>query len=1066
MNPQEKKFYKLGPAIRNICDELIYELNEAVSDMANNKGEKSDKIRDFKDKIKTSFHPLLKQVMKTLKSAIKLNEGESTINMLNSFYQIIDKITSNLLFLNIMNDVYIFPEFNIKDTIDLIFDGCSNNLKQKLIDSQLLDFIPSKNLYDNNDVRFLLNNDFNNIDYNEEGQEIIDKNNYNILLDKNNDITKNIIKHISNKLNDLNHHVITTKEGFTEDNFKLYLDKLICLKLYNNFEIKFTIAQIIGKSYFILPIEIEYNKQKINLNDKEEIIVDKHKLFSKNDLYFYINKFKPRNDNINELKIESFNKTDFLEKCLLFKLYTDELFNDKFENIKKEIKEFILKYDYPIKMEGEKNKQMEIENIKEEENEINEIYIFYNFSITMKKKNEFYIKLIYNKEYPTKIKMIYSHYVLKNSFNTQNNQKKPLTLILEEKESLIDLDLEFIKKEIINFYDIFCRILVNWISKKLGYIYPVYFPTFFIKEKSSKSITFEIKSKEDFLKIFSVYINEKGKLCYENIYSSKLITNDFKEINTLLTNYLKCNEEDEMFDKYIIQFNDYIKYIIVEKLFKFSEDKIKLIELNINTNTMILQVNNSYNTDKNISTYFEIKSKIHQANNEIINSFSVEEIKIVCLNNKDQNKKIIFICNCKRYQNQLNVEFNYQYENFFRKLLNEIKLKYEICMNFAYEIFKDSEDQKSYIELKKPLIIKENNLVENENENQWLEISNEAKNLDIFKNGQNNFKEKFMKYFKKIKFSMKNNIFKFYLNDKIFKNKEKYSKNKHIFFHEKYSTMIQNIILGYELDEDAISITILEKLKIGYFNKVQIIFDNFIPKCLQYMDNVFKFVDYLLINDPAPDIRICPIFTILKIVRGNFIQHLNIKFYYEKESNLYFYVDGNFNSVFQHFVKKFGEEMILKDYDYNNKKYYENMAKNFFISYRIFDSLINIHKFKISMIEYPFNHMVNDNSNIYLILKDFNIIHLMTLNNLILSLQIISDNRLYVEFRDNVNSNQGNNKFYEFRKYFQDNNRYTFYIEQKSGYNKIIILIDDKNEEDILSKLDGIINIFISLSKN
>ena len=70
---------------------------------------------------------------------------------------------------------------------------------------------------------------------------------------------------------------------------------------------------------------------------------------------------------------------------------------------------------------------------------------------------------------------------------------------------------------------------------------------------------------------------------------------------------------------------------------------------------------------------------------------------------------------------------------------------------------------------------------------------------------------------------MKNNIFKFYLNDKIFKNKEKYSKNKHIFFHEKYSTMIQNIILGYELDEDAISITILEKLKIGYFNKIRFI---------------------------------------------------------------------------------------------------------------------------------------------------------------------------------------------------------------------------------------------------
>ena len=332
MNPPEKKSYNLGQPIRNICDELINEMNEGVIDMANNKGPKQEKIRDFKDKIKGGFHPLIKQAMKSLKGIIKLDENDKAFSSLNEFYEIIDKILNNLLFLNNMTDVYIFPEFNINDTIDLIFEGCSNNLRQKLIESQLLDFIQSKNLYDNNDVRFLINNDLNNIDYNNpEGNT--SKNINNVLLDKSNQITKNIINNIENKFDEFNKFVISKKEGFNEYNFKLYLDGLICLKLYNNFEIKFTIAQLRANTYFILPIELQYNNQKINLNDKEEKYFDKDKLLSKNDLFFFINKFILKNDNsnFNDIKIDALNQTDFLEKCLLFKQYTDEFFNDKFE---------------------------------------------------------------------------------------------------------------------------------------------------------------------------------------------------------------------------------------------------------------------------------------------------------------------------------------------------------------------------------------------------------------------------------------------------------------------------------------------------------------------------------------------------------------------------------------------------------------------------------------------------------------------------------------------------------------------------------------------------------------
>ena len=965
MNPPEKKTYKLGPAIRNICDELINDLNEGVRDMANNKGEKTEKIREFKDKIKTNFHPLLKQVIKTLKNFIKLDEGKATKFCLNDFYQIVDRITSNLIFLNIMTDVYIFPEFNINDTIDLIFEGCSNDLRQKLIDFQLFDSIQSKNLYNNNDIRFLINNDFNNMDYNQEEQG---KNNINVLLDKKNPITKNIIKRLSNKLKEFNDFIISTKDSFNENNFKLYLDEYICLKLYNNFEIKFTIAQFNAKSYYILPVEIQFNKQTININDEDETFVDKNKLLTKNDLYFFINKFRIRKDNINDLIILSLNKTDFLEKCLLFKEYTNELFNEKFENIKREIKEMIANYDFPIKLEEKKDYQMEIENkndIKKEENDINEIDIYFNFSITMKKKNEFYIKLIYNKEYPTNIKIIYSHFLLKN--NIPNIPKCGLHLIIEEKEILFNLDPKIIKKEIFNNYEIYKIILMNMIGKKIKYIYPIYFNSMFIKE-NPKQIIFGLKNKENFIKYFSMFINDKGKLWFENLYSSKLFPDDFKEVNEIITNYLKCDEDDEKFNDYIIQFNDYIKNIMIEKILTFSEDKIKLIELDNNTKKMILHIYNSYCADKNISTYFEINCQLFNGNNNIIKYFKIDEIKLISIYNKDENKKIIFYCDCQNYQQ--NLDINSEFQIFFRKLANELNIKYELYLTYIYDIIKLAEDKITCFELNHPLIIKENGTNSSKEEKQWFEFFNEANNVDIFKK---EYKDKFLNYFKIIKLSRENNIFKFFLKDKVFKRKPNYSKIPNLFF-ENYTTMLQSIILGYELNEDVISITILGKMKLGYSNKIQMVFKEILPKLIYYMNSMFKLIDYLLINEPTPVMRICPIFINLQIKYGNnFKQHLNYKFNLEKEP--YFFVDGNFNSMFNKlFVNTFGEEIILKQYDYNNKAYLENKSKNFFINYQIFELLINIYKFKVSMIEYPFNHFIPENSNIYCIFKDFNVI--------------------------------------------------------------------------------------------
>ena len=550
MNPSLQKTYKLGPAIRNICDELISEINRAVGDMAKSKLEKEDKIREFKDKIKTNFHPLLKQAIKSFKSFIKLDEGFSTIDCLNRFYQVIDQVHANLDFLNLMSDIYIFPEFNINDTIDFIFEGYTNDLKQKLINTKALDFIQSKNYYDNNDVRFLFNADFNNQNYNGEEKGNVREDNINPFLDKNSKISKDITKRISNKLEEFNKIIISKKDGFNEDNFKLYLDDSICVKLYNTFEIKFTISrlyfdmQLISPEsnsipYIFLPFQIKYNNRIINLNDKDEKFHDKNELLSKNDLYFFIKKFKPKKDfsDAKDIVISSFSQSDFLEKCLLFKQFTNEFFNNKFEIIKKEIKNLILKYDFPITIEEKNYSQMDIENIDEindEEKSINEIIIYYNFLLSMKKKNEFYIKLIYNRENPSFLKIVYSHFILKN--NEQIAQKFIFNIIMEEKEEEIFLDLKKIKDEIINCYEIYMRILINWIFKKFKYIYPIYFDICFNK-KNFDQIIFGIKYNEKYIKLFSMFINDKGKFSYENLYTSKIFDDDFKEINSILTNY-------------------------------------------------------------------------------------------------------------------------------------------------------------------------------------------------------------------------------------------------------------------------------------------------------------------------------------------------------------------------------------------------------------------------------------------------------------------------------------------------------------------------------------------------
>ena len=292
MNPNtQNKPIMLGPGIRNICDKLINEINNAVSKSAESKKDSNTKRIEFRSSIKTNIYPYIIKMRKILKNVDKIQADNKAIQTLTNFFALFDQIKNQLDFLNKLSELYIFPEFDLQNSVDLIFNGCTNNFRQKLVNENLLNLINSKNLYDNNDISFLINNDLNNDIYDKENEKnIIDNNNNNILLNKENPITKGIIEYLNKKFDEFNHN-LSLKE---ENNFRIFLDDNINIQIYNNFYIKFILAQkkLNNNKYFLLPIELFYNDEKININDKESIFIDKNKCLFKKDLQYFIGKFK------------------------------------------------------------------------------------------------------------------------------------------------------------------------------------------------------------------------------------------------------------------------------------------------------------------------------------------------------------------------------------------------------------------------------------------------------------------------------------------------------------------------------------------------------------------------------------------------------------------------------------------------------------------------------------------------------------------------------------------------------------------------------------------------------
>ena len=1063
MNANQNSQVMLGPGIRNICDKLINELNNSVNKLAESRREPSEKIREFKSSIRENFHPYIIKIRKVMKAFEKIQNENRAIDTLNRFYISFDDIYNQLDFINKLSDLYTFPKFDLNEALDLIFTGSTNNLRQEMVKANLFNLILSKNLEDNNDIGFLINNDLNNEDFN--GYYYTDNN---ILLDKENIITKNIIERLKNKIEEFNEYIYQNKEGFHERNFNIFLDEHICVKIYNNFLVKFIIVQqkLNTNKYSILPIEISYNNEKINLNDEEEIFKDKNKILSKADLHYFIDKFKVRskirkkkskNPEI-QLEIEKFSKDDFVEKCLLFKDFTKTLFNEKFENLKKEIIDFIKKYDLPI----DYNDNMEIEN--NENNDIIEMKLYYNFSVKMKNNNEFYIKFIYNKNYPTIIKVMY---LFGQNLN-KNNPHEPL-IFIEPMEEIILFNKKNIKGLIQNCFENYKYILINWIYKKLRYIYPMFIDFFFRIYNQGFSINFYVSNK----KIFYLYINDSGKLSYNNTFSSKLFYDDFKELNSIIVNLLKNidKENDNESDKLIQEFYNYISKIVIEKIFIFPGTKTKLIELNDQAGVMNFYLYNSYYTDINISVYFDIKCQLFKIlkNNNYVNCIKINEIKLICAKNKDPNKKIVLDCldkgNPYLMKRIERIELNDYYNLILKRIVNELNSKYELFMLYALEIIQLSEMPDSFFELNKSINIDNfNNYKKKEEE--YYQLSIEQNNMDFFKP---EYKAKLFKYFNKIKFSKENNSFQFYLKADAFRNKY-FQKLK--FPTKNYSIMpLQFYILGYDYDEtnkeDFISIIILSKMKIGYQNIIQLIFEILLKKIISYMDNILKLIDYLSENDNPPEMIACPllltIFIKYNVQNKNiaFKNHINIKF---TDKEPFFTTEGNFNTVFLSFAKDFGNELINCNYDYNNKTFFMKKTIYFYLSYSIYELFLNEFGFKFSLINYPYNHFKKNSSNIYFLNKDFNVLELISLKKLILTVQITNENSLNLELIDNSNTDNNRNIRQNFIGHL---NQLHFSFKEKEENNKFRILIEDNNIENIslVDKLRDIVKIFINLSK-
>ena len=1057
-NNIQNQYLSIGEGIRNVTDHLLINFCQTIK--KESLSSTDNKKKEYKKFIKEFFYEYIKKVKNMLKNYEKIDYDEKIKGSLSLFNTFFYQMLNQTRFAFELSNLYTFPGYNPLLAIDLLFNNCNNNLAYKLKQENLLKLNVPKHLYDNNEISFLIDNSFH--------------------LENHEDIKNELTKNIKNKIKSkLDKWVLE----INDDNFIINFENnsSINMKLFKNLDIKIILVQNLldPMKYTLLPICINYNNESILMNDTGISSHFKYKYnqsLKYDDLQFYINKLK-------YLFIEKLTKNDFFDKCLSIREYTSELFEIKFKYLKEKLNKKIKMWDIPIKVS---------------ENECNEnqnyLKIYFVFDVTIKQQNEFYISFNFDKNFPTNIKLIHSHNIITPNESTQ-------IIYTEYKEEHILFNIENIQVIILEGFYNYRKILMYYIYQKLLNLSSLFFDyefIFFSHKNPEVILQTNFNSNSVPMKLLSFHLNSSGKLTLTNLYSSQIFYDNSQKLDKIINEYLvNCKDDNidnmninsdldkiDLENKYIYMFNDYIAKIFIEKICSPIGIKIILQDINYEKQHLKIRVYNNFYNDIENQCFFDIQCSLKEIekNKNYTTIFKIENLNFYLQNktSKDEtcgSMRIDCIKDYKQLCNEIGYtffEFSISSFNQFFKIIKRISEKNAVINCLATELFGMSTKPNIPLEIGKQFNINEVDFVYSKNIN-YLEWSTDNLKLEIGKNYKNELK----KYFRKVQFSRDNYCLNLFLKKEIFK--EKY-KNLLFYFMEKYSVFTHEYILGYNFEEDYITILYLSKLNPFCSNNLQKLFELYVPKLILYLESIIKFLDFCAINEPIPILIGCPIFIMVKLIYNPpkflnnfepariFERYLIYKIQLDKEQ--YFSVEGNMKIFSYHYLKEIASSFFVSEFNKCDKYFIKEKAKTLYLVYQIYEMYST--KFNIStLLSQRFS--INDNNivnnKVFFLVNEFNVLELILLNKFVLRTQITPENDLYLEFRDNscvINNNYQYLNFF-IKKLNEMGIDYKKVDNNSERKNYINILLDEENEEMynslLLVRLRKIIEIIEFLAK-
>ena len=1054
-NNLQNQYLSLGEGIRNVTDHLLTNFCYSIRKESKLSSSAENKKKEYKKFIKESFYEYLKKMKNMLKNYEKIDSDEKikySLSLFNTyFYQILNQIR----FAFELSNLYTFPGYDPSLSIDLLFNNCNNNLAHKLSQENLLKLTIPKHFYDNNEISFLIDNSI----YLENQEDV------------KNELKENIKNRIKSKLEEWVSEI-------NDDNFILNFENnsSINITLFKNLIVKVILFQNLldPNKYTLLPISLTYNKEIILLNDKKTNNSFKYKYnqsLNYKDLQFYINKLK-------DLIIEKLTKNDFLDTCLKLQEYTSELFENKFNYLKERLNKKLEKLDIPKR----------IENINK--NNQNYLKIYFIFDITIKQQKEFYISLNFDKNFPTNIKIIHSHNIISPNGLSQ-------IIYTEYKEDFIYFNIENILGRILEDFYNYRNILMSYIYQKLLNLCSLYFNYEFIIEFHKNP---EIILQTNFnynqipVKLLSLHLNSFGQLILTNLYSSQIFYDNSQKLHKIINEYLiNCKDDNinsmdvdnnldkiELENKYIYMFNEYLAKIFIEKIFTPTGLKIIVKNINYEQKNLKIRAYNTFYCDIENQCFFDIQCSLEVIEkNKNYSTFFKTENLFFYFQNKNSNNEIcgsIRVDCFKDYKELCNeigyTTFEFSISSFYKffKIIKKVSAKNSVLHCILTELLGVSNKPNIPIEIGKELDFNEDDFIKSKNVD-YLEWSTDDGKFEIGKNYKNEIK----KYFRKIQISRDNYCVNLFLKKEIFK--EKY-KDLLFYFMEKYSVFTHEYVLGYNYEEDYITLVYLSKLNPLYSSSVQKLFEIYIPRIILYLESTIKFLDFCKINEPIPILIGCPIFMMINFTYdppmpiNNFEPTKTFKKYIifkiQLDKDQFFNFENNMGNIFSsHYLKDFATLFFVSDLNSKDKNLIKVITKKLFLAYNIFEMYSK--KFNVSTLlsqRYNINDISNCNNKVFFIMNEFNVFELILVGKFMLSTQITPENILFLEFRDCSGSYQ---YLKSFLKKLKDLNIDFKEIQNLSDRENFInLFLDEENEEEynsVLVRLRRIIEIIEFLAK-